>query len=107
MVKLDLTQEFEVFFMMFDRSLPIFTMISIKHHKEYFNFWCKIQLDHPVLRLVEPASGVLEPVPPPPPPTPVEPCPLMFLGGRKSGFSCVLRAFFLRMGTPSVAPISQ
>ena len=52
-------------------------------------------------------SGVLAPVPPPPPAPPTEPCPLMFLGGRKSGRSCVARAFFFRMGTPSVAPISQ
>ena len=48
-VELDSTQEIEVFCMMFDRSPPIFTMTSIKHHKEYFNYRCKIQLDHPAL----------------------------------------------------------
>ena len=35
--------------MLFDRSLPIFSMTSIKRHIEYFNFRCQIQLDLPVL----------------------------------------------------------
>ena len=48
MVKLDLTQEIEVFYIMFDRSLPIFTMTySIKSSiKNTLNFRCKIQPDH-------------------------------------------------------------
>ena len=47
-VKLDLTQEIEVFYIMFDRSLPIFTMTySIKSSiKNTLNFRCKIQPDH-------------------------------------------------------------
>ena len=47
-VQLDFTPEMEVFCIMLDRSLPIFTMASVKQHKEYFNFRNKIQLDQPV-----------------------------------------------------------
>ena len=34
--------------MLFDRSLSIFSMTSLKQYMEYFHFRCKIQLDHPV-----------------------------------------------------------
>ena len=47
-VQLELTPEIEVFYMLFDRSLSIFSMISLKQHIEYFNFRCKIQVDLPV-----------------------------------------------------------
>ena len=43
-VQLNLTPEIEVFYMLFDRSLSIFSITSLKHHMEYFNFQCKIQL---------------------------------------------------------------
>ena len=47
-VQLKFTAEIEVFYMLFDRSLSIFNMTSLKEHMEYLNFRCKIQLDLPV-----------------------------------------------------------
>ena len=44
MVQLNLKPEIEVFCMLFDRFHFIFTMPSLK--KEYFNFRCRIHLDH-------------------------------------------------------------
>ena len=38
----------KVLSMLFDTSLPIFTVISVKQHKEYLNFRVKNQLDLPV-----------------------------------------------------------
>ena len=37
-VQLNFTPEIEVVFMLFDRSLPIFSMTSLNQHMEYFNF---------------------------------------------------------------------
>ena len=37
MVKLNLTPEIEVFYMLSQRSLSIFSMTSVKQHIEYFN----------------------------------------------------------------------
>ena len=42
MVQLNFTPEFEVFYMLFDRYLSIFSLTSLKQHMEYFNFRCKI-----------------------------------------------------------------
>ena len=39
-VELNFTPEIEVFYMLFDRSLSIFSMTSLKQHIEYFNFRC-------------------------------------------------------------------
>ena len=57
-VQLDFTPEIKVFskdyrvfsmlFILFDRAFSIFTVTS-KEYTEYFNFLCKIQLDHPVV----------------------------------------------------------
>ena len=47
-VQLNLTPEIEVFDMLFDRSLSIFSMTFLKQHMEYFNFRCKIHFDLPV-----------------------------------------------------------
>ena len=44
-VQLNATPETEVFDMLFDRSLSIFSMTFLKQHMEYFNFRCKIQFD--------------------------------------------------------------
>ena len=49
-VQLNLTPEIEVFYILFDRSLSIFSMTFLRQHLEYFNFRCKIQLDLPVER---------------------------------------------------------
>ena len=43
-------REIQVFYKLFHRSLSIFSMTSLKHYMEYFNFRCKIQLDLPVHR---------------------------------------------------------
>ena len=43
-VKLNFTLEIEVFYMLFDRPLPILAMTSLKPHMKYFNFKKKIQL---------------------------------------------------------------
>ena len=47
-VLLNLTPKIEVFYQLFDRSLSIFSMTSLKQHMEYCNFRCLVQLDHPV-----------------------------------------------------------
>ena len=47
-VQLDFTPDIEVLCIMFQRYLYIFTAISTTQHVEYFNFRCRIQLDHPV-----------------------------------------------------------
>ena len=47
-VQLNLTPEIKICYIMFERSLPIFSTTSLKHHIEYFHFRCKIQLDLPV-----------------------------------------------------------
>ena len=44
-VQLNFTTEVEVIYMLFNRSLSIFSMTSLNLHIEYFNFRCKIQLD--------------------------------------------------------------
>ena len=47
-VQLNFTPEIEVFYMMFETSLSIFSMTSLKQHTEYvlyLHFRCKIQLD--------------------------------------------------------------
>ena len=46
--QLNVTPEIEVLYMLFDRSLSIFSMTYLKQHTEYFHFLCKIQLDLPV-----------------------------------------------------------
>ena len=48
MAQLNFTPEIEVFYMLFERTPSILSMTSLKQHMEYFNFRCKIQLDHPV-----------------------------------------------------------
>ena len=50
-VQLNLTPEIEVFYMLFDRSLSISRMTSLKQHMKYFHFRCYIQLGLPVLRV--------------------------------------------------------
>ena len=45
---MNFTPETEVFYMMFDRSLSIFSMTYLKQHMKYLNIGCLIQLDHPV-----------------------------------------------------------
>ena len=47
-VQLTFTPEIKVFHMLFEISLSIFSMTSLKQHIEYFNFRCKIKLDLPV-----------------------------------------------------------
>ena len=47
-VQLALTPEIEVFYVLFDRSLSIFSTTSLKHRMKYLHFRCKIQLDLPV-----------------------------------------------------------
>merc|ERR1712037_472201 len=49
MVQQNFTPEIEVFYMLFDRSLSIFSMTSLKQHMEYFNCRYQIQLDHLVV----------------------------------------------------------
>ena len=39
-VQLSPTPEIKVSYMLFERSLSIFSMKSIKQHIEHFNFWC-------------------------------------------------------------------
>ena len=48
-VQLNFTPEIEVFYMLFERDLSIFSMTSLEQHIKYFNSLCKIQLDPPVL----------------------------------------------------------
>ena len=47
-VQLNFTQEIEVFYVLFNRSLPIFNTTYLKQQMEYFNFRWYIQLDLPV-----------------------------------------------------------
>ena len=47
-VLLNFAQEIEIPCMLFDRTLSILTMTSIKKHIDYLNFRSKIQLDHTV-----------------------------------------------------------
>ena len=47
-VQLDFTPEMEVYYMLFERCHTKNSKRSIKQHMKYFNFWSKIQLDHPV-----------------------------------------------------------
>ena len=49
LVQLKLTPEIIVVYMMFDRSLSVFSMTSLKHLMELFNIRCYVQLDLPVL----------------------------------------------------------
>ena len=50
MVQLNFIPEIEVFYVLFDRSLSIFSMTSLKQHMKYFNVQCYyIKLDLPVL----------------------------------------------------------
>ena len=37
---MDLTPEIEVFYILFDSTLSIFSMAALKQHMEYFNFRC-------------------------------------------------------------------
>ena len=62
-VQLSFTPEIEVFYMLFKRSLSIYSMTSLKQHMEYFNFRCQIQLDHHVLQKnrVKPPRSILSP----------------------------------------------
>ena len=48
MAQLNLVQETEVFYMLFERCLSMFSITSIKQGMEYFNFRCLIKMDHPV-----------------------------------------------------------
>ena len=48
MVQLNVTPEIEVFDMLFERSLSIFSMTSLTQLMEYSHFRCEIQLDLPV-----------------------------------------------------------
>ena len=43
------TPEIEVFLLLFARFHTKNREGIIKQHEKYFNFWCKVQLDHPVL----------------------------------------------------------
>ena len=47
-VQLDFTPEMKVFYMMLERCHAKNRKRSHKQHTKYFNFWCKIHLDHPV-----------------------------------------------------------
>ena len=47
-VQLNFSPEIEVFYMLLERSLSIFSMTSLKQNIEYFSFRCEIQLDLPV-----------------------------------------------------------
>ena len=48
MVQLNFTPEIEVFYRLFERSLSILSITSLKQLMEYFNFRSIIQFDHPV-----------------------------------------------------------
>ena len=48
LVQQNSTSEIEEFYMLFERSLPIFSTTSLEQIIEYFNFQAKIQMDHPV-----------------------------------------------------------
>ena len=48
MVQVNFALEIEVFYVLFESDLFIFSSTSLKQHKEYFHFMCKIQLDLPV-----------------------------------------------------------
>ena len=47
-VYLNFTPEIEVFHMLFERYLTIFSTTSLKQHTEYLQFHCKFQLDLPI-----------------------------------------------------------
>ena len=47
-VQLNFTPKIGVFYMLFERSISIFSLTSLKQHIEYFHFRCEIQLDLPV-----------------------------------------------------------
>ena len=47
-VQLNFTPEIEVFYMLFERPLSIFSMSALKQHIEYFHLQSEIQLDLPV-----------------------------------------------------------
>ena len=48
-VQLDFTLEIEVFYLLLDRSLSIFSMKSLQQHIQYFSsFWSNVQLDPPI-----------------------------------------------------------
>ena len=47
-VQIDFTPEIEVLYMLFERSLSIFTT-SLKQHLKYVHFQCKIQLNNPCI----------------------------------------------------------
>ena len=51
-VQLNFTPGIELFYMLFDISLSIFCVASLKQHVEYFHFRCKIQLDFPVTNVL-------------------------------------------------------
>ena len=56
-VQLDFTLDIEVFSMLFGRGCRKNRKASIKQHKKYIDFWCKIHLDHPV----QDGQGLLHP----------------------------------------------
>ena len=43
--QMNFTPEVQVFYMLIERPLSIFSMTSLKNHIEYFHFRCKILLD--------------------------------------------------------------
>ena len=45
---MNFTQEMEVFYMLFERSLSISSRTSVKQYTEYFHIGCKIKKDLPV-----------------------------------------------------------
>ena len=42
-VQLNFTPEIEVFYMLFDRYLSIFSLTSLKQHKDYFHLQCTVE----------------------------------------------------------------
>ena len=61
-VQLDLTTDIEVFYMLFDRSLSIFSTTSLQQHIEYFNLCCKIHLYLPLQWIMDIGMFILIPV---------------------------------------------
>ena len=61
MVQLNFTQEIEVFYMLFNRSLSIFIISYLKHHIEYMNFRCVLRELAPAAGLREPGRGITQP----------------------------------------------
>ena len=61
-VRLDFTPEVEVCYILFERCFSLNRKESIKQHMYFFNFRCKIQLDHPVQcgRRAKPEFSVTE-----------------------------------------------